>query len=66
MCRRAAATVSCRLLICVDRSQKAPWNPSLSLAFRLLVLIRVMGAMYSNINDCDEGNALLSCAVPDR
>ncbi|KAJ3558974.1 hypothetical protein NM688_g620 [Phlebia brevispora] len=36
------------------RSQKAPWNPSLSLAFRLFVLVRVMAAMYANINDCDE------------
>lgn len=37
------------------RAQRAPWCPSLSLAFRMLLLIRVSGAMYSNITDCDEG-----------
>ncbi|KZT08529.1 glycosyltransferase family 22 protein [Laetiporus sulphureus 93-53] len=36
------------------RSQKAPWCPSFSVAFRIFLLIRVAGAMYSNIQDCDE------------
>ncbi|KAF8527552.1 glycosyltransferase family 22 protein [Hysterangium stoloniferum] len=36
------------------RSAKAPWTPSFSLAFRMLLLLRVSAAMYSNIQDCDE------------
>ncbi|KAJ6609372.1 glycosyltransferase family 22 protein [Mycena sp. CBHHK59/15] len=36
------------------RAARRPWNPSFSLAFRILLLIRVTGAMYSNIDDCDE------------
>ncbi|KIP10081.1 glycosyltransferase family 22 protein [Phlebiopsis gigantea 11061_1 CR5-6] len=36
------------------RAQRAPWNPSMSVAFRIIVLLRVIGAMYVNINDCDE------------
>ena len=37
------------------RSQKAPWCPSFSLAVRILLLVRFSAAMYSNIQDCDEG-----------
>ncbi|GLB35861.1 putative mannosyltransferase [Lyophyllum shimeji] len=36
------------------RAQRRPWTPSFSLAFRIFLLIRVTGAMYSNIDDCDE------------
>ncbi|KAF8921995.1 asparagine-linked glycosylation 9 protein isoform a [Mucidula mucida] len=36
------------------RSDRAPWSPSFSLAFRILFLIRFATAMYSNIDDCDE------------
>ncbi|KAJ1302752.1 hypothetical protein OPQ81_003061 [Rhizoctonia solani] len=36
------------------RSARAPWCPSLSAAFRMLVLIRVCAATWSNIQDCDE------------
>ncbi|KAK0198830.1 glycosyltransferase family 22 protein [Armillaria mellea] len=36
------------------RSDRPPWSPSFSLAFRTILLIRVLGAMYSNIDDCDE------------
>jgi alpha-1,2-mannosyltransferase len=36
------------------RAAKRPWAPSFSLAFRILLLIRVTGAMYTNIQDCDE------------
>ncbi|KAK7686746.1 hypothetical protein QCA50_010346 [Cerrena zonata] len=36
------------------RAQRAPWVPSWSTAFRLILLMRVAGAMYSNIQDCDE------------
>ncbi|KAF5385061.1 hypothetical protein D9615_001258 [Tricholomella constricta] len=36
------------------RAQRRPWIPSFSLAIRLLMLIRITGAMYSNIDDCDE------------
>ncbi|PCH34041.1 glycosyltransferase family 22 protein [Wolfiporia cocos MD-104 SS10] len=36
------------------RSQKAPWCPGFGTALRLFLLIRVAGAMYSNIQDCDE------------
>ncbi|ESK90937.1 glycosyltransferase family 22 protein [Moniliophthora roreri MCA 2997] len=38
----------------VRRTAKPPWSPSFSLAFRILILIRITGAMYSNIDDCDE------------
>ncbi|KLO13752.1 asparagine-linked glycosylation 9 protein isoform a [Schizopora paradoxa] len=38
----------------VRRAAQAPWCPSFSLAVRILLLIRVSGAMYSNISDCDE------------
>lgn len=36
------------------RAQRGPWCPSFSAAIRILLLIRVSGAMYSNISDCDE------------
>jgi len=36
------------------RSQRAPWCPSFSLAFRILLFLRFCAAMYSNIQDCDE------------
>ncbi|KAJ7459090.1 glycosyltransferase family 22 protein [Mycena galericulata] len=36
------------------RAARRPWNPSFSLAVRILLLIRFTGAMYSNIDDCDE------------
>ncbi|CAE6508696.1 unnamed protein product, partial [Rhizoctonia solani] len=36
------------------RTSRAPWCPSLSAAFRMLVLIRVAAATWSNIQDCDE------------
>ncbi|CEL56132.1 alpha-1,2-mannosyltransferase [Rhizoctonia solani AG-1 IB] len=36
------------------RSARAPWCPGLSTAFRMLVLIRVCAATWSNIQDCDE------------
>ncbi|KAJ7269399.1 glycosyltransferase family 22 protein [Mycena haematopus] len=36
------------------RAARRPWNPSFSLAVRILLLVRVTGAMYSNIDDCDE------------
>lgn len=37
------------------RAARRPWNPSFSLAVRILLLVRFTGAMYSNIDDCDEG-----------
>ena len=43
------------------RSQKAPWCPSFSLAVRIFLLVRFAGAMYSNIQDCDEG---IQCSPP--
>ncbi|KAI0688138.1 glycosyltransferase family 22 protein [Cytidiella melzeri] len=36
------------------RSQKAPMCASFSLAFRIFLLVRVTGAMYSGLSDCDE------------
>ncbi|KAK2461410.1 hypothetical protein APHAL10511_005873 [Amanita phalloides] len=36
------------------RSARRPWCPSFSLAFRIILLVRFAGAMYSTINDCDE------------
>ena len=41
------------------RAQRRPWTPSFSLAVRLLFLVRISGAMYSNIDDCDEGRSRL-------
>ncbi|KAL7421010.1 mannosyltransferase [Cryptotrichosporon argae] len=38
----------------VGRQARGPLVPSLSLAFRLLLLVRTAGAMYSVIADCDE------------
>ena len=42
------------------RAQRRPWTPSFSLAVRLLFLVRISGATYSNIDDCDEGRSSLS------
>ncbi|KIJ66247.1 glycosyltransferase family 22 protein [Hydnomerulius pinastri MD-312] len=36
------------------RAARRPWNPDFSTAVRILLLVRVAGAMYSNIQDCDE------------
>ncbi|KAF8846076.1 glycosyltransferase family 22 protein [Paxillus ammoniavirescens] len=36
------------------RTSRRPWNPDFSTAVRILLLVRVAGAMYSNIQDCDE------------
>lgn len=48
----------------IYRSKKI-WVPSLSVAFRLLLLARFCAAMYSNIQDCDEGEIdLCYCASP--
>lgn len=33
----------------------ARWQPSLLVAFRFIILIRFLGAMYTAIGDCDEG-----------
>lgn len=48
------------------RSQRAPWCPSFSLAFRIFVLIRVTGAMYVGLNDCDEGEYSVLQCVSER
>lgn len=37
------------------RSHRPPWCPSFVTAVRILIIIRVSGAMYTNISDCDEG-----------
>lgn len=34
------------------------WSPSLLVAFRILILARFCGAMYTSIADCDEGELL--------
>lgn len=39
----------------VNRQQSGPFVPSLSVAIRILLLIRAAGAMYNIISDCDEG-----------
>ncbi|KAG0707441.1 glycosyltransferase family 22 protein [Suillus ampliporus] len=36
------------------RSARKPWNPNFLTAVRILLLVRVAAAMYSNIQDCDE------------
>ncbi|KAI7949465.1 hypothetical protein MJO28_008286 [Puccinia striiformis f. sp. tritici] len=33
---------------------RLPWAPKLSVAFRILILVRFCAAMYSSISDCDE------------
>ncbi|GFZ47156.1 hypothetical protein JCM24511_04899 [Saitozyma sp. JCM 24511] len=38
----------------LGRQTSSPFVPSLSLAFRILLLIRTVGAMYGIISDCDE------------
>ncbi|KIR99848.1 alpha-1,2-mannosyltransferase [Cryptococcus deuterogattii 2001/935-1] len=38
----------------LKRNQQGPFIPSLSLALRLLLLVRTAAAMYSIISDCDE------------
>ncbi|KAI0035168.1 asparagine-linked glycosylation 9 protein isoform a [Vararia minispora EC-137] len=38
----------------VRRTARPPFTPSFSLAVRVLLLMRVTAAMYSNIADCDE------------
>lgn len=36
------------------RSARKPWNPDFLTAVRILLLVRVAAAMYTNIQDCDE------------
>ncbi|KAJ3844927.1 glycosyltransferase family 22 protein [Lentinula raphanica] len=36
------------------RTARLPWSPSFAFALRMILLVRVSGAMYSNIDDCDE------------
>ena len=40
----------------------------MSVAFRLFVMIRVIGAMYANLNDCDEGayNRRFDCILTTK
>ena len=44
-----------RLTPVLRRTARRPWAPGFSVAFRMLILIRTCAAMYSNIQDCDEG-----------
>ncbi|PWY97947.1 hypothetical protein BCV70DRAFT_202433 [Testicularia cyperi] len=53
----AAALLSRRNALFQDyarASQKPAWSPSMSAAFRFLIIIRVSSAMYRSIKDCDE------------
>ncbi|WVQ93059.1 hypothetical protein IAU59_000123 [Kwoniella sp. CBS 9459] len=38
----------------VGRNTRGPFVPSLSMAFRILLLVRTVAAMYAIISDCDE------------
>ncbi|KAF9074855.1 glycosyltransferase family 22 protein [Rhodocollybia butyracea] len=38
----------------VRRTAKLPWSPTFAFALRMILLVRVSAAMYSNIDDCDE------------
>ncbi|KAF5388589.1 hypothetical protein D9757_004689 [Collybiopsis confluens] len=38
----------------VKRYAKLPWSPTFAFALRMILLVRVSSAMYSNIDDCDE------------
>jgi len=37
------------------RAARPPWVPRFSVAVRILLIFRITAAMYSNIQDCDEG-----------
>jgi hypothetical protein len=41
-----------------SRAARPPWVPRFSVAVRILLIFRVTAAMYSNIQDCDEGLSL--------
>lgn len=45
------------------RQSRGPMVPSLSVALRMLLLVRTAGAMYSIISDCDEGELLPANAL---
>ena len=45
------------------RSHRPPWCPSFVTAVRILIIIRVSGAMYTNISDCDEGALSISSSA---
>src|ERR1700761_4156781 len=53
--RSSMRTASEKLGFQLRRAARRPWNPSFSLAVRILLLMRFAAAMYSNIDDCDEG-----------
>ncbi|KAJ4485792.1 glycosyltransferase family 22 protein [Lentinula aciculospora] len=38
----------------IRRTARLPWSPSFAFALRMILIVRVSGAMYSNIDDCDE------------
>ena len=40
-------------------SNRQPWIPTFSSAFRLIILVRFFAAMYTSISDCDEGAILV-------
>lgn len=46
---------SCVLKCSHSRAARPPWVPGFSVAVRILLIFRVTAAMYSNIQDCDEG-----------
>lgn len=41
----------------LSRQKNGPLIPSLSLAFRMILLVRTAGAMFAIIADCDEGGS---------
>ncbi|KAJ3750781.1 glycosyltransferase family 22 protein [Lentinula detonsa] len=38
----------------IRRTARLPWSPSFAFALRMILIVRISGAMYSNIDDCDE------------
>lgn len=50
------SVIRLRLVGLCCRTYNDVWTPSFSVAFRMLILLRVAGAMYSSVTaDCDEG-----------
>ncbi|KAI0688424.1 hypothetical protein BC835DRAFT_1443558, partial [Cytidiella melzeri] len=51
--KRTDMQVSCKTN-CDGRRRPPPMCASFSLVFRIFLLVRVIGAMYSGLSDCDE------------
>lgn len=50
----AKALANERIQRMIAQARSEPYCPSFNIAFRLLLIVRVLGAIFSNIADCDE------------